>query len=276
VQAPDPELYDLRRDLGERANVFQTQGTTARALSHYLTTLVGRSSAEASAPTRGLNSAEAERLRSLGYVSGQVDLGTTNAGADPKAHIAEYVTYVSAFTEGLDSLHAGQSRRAERMFERLVKSFPRSFEAHEYLGRSRAARGAHVEALRCFETAQGLSPQTAMIDFDAARSFAALGDFRQALTRVQRGLALEPDTFYGYLTEGQIQRAAGQREAAISAFRRALALNPGLPVAEYELGALAEQAGNRAEALDHYQRALVGDAGMTQARAAVTRLGKRQ
>ena len=126
-----------------------------------------------------------------------------------------------------------------------------------------------------FETAHRLSPQTAMIDFDAARSLAALGDYRQALTRVERGQSVEPETFYGYVTEGQIRRAAGQRDGAIAAFRHALALSPGLPIAECELGALTEQGGNTAEALDHYRRALSGDPAMNQARAAVTRLEKR-
>ena len=101
-------------------------------------------------------------------------------------------------------------------------------------------------------------------------------DYGQALTRVEHGLSLEPNTFYGYVTKGQIHRAAGQRDDAIAAFRKALALSPGLPVAEYELGALAEQAGNTGDALGHYRRALSGDAAMSQARAGVTRLERRQ
>ncbi len=275
IEAPDRELYNVRTDPGERSNLLQAERQRAGALAQTLSAVV-RSSSNAAGVAGRVASVDAERLKTLGYVSGQVDLGSAGAGGDPKAHIRQYVRYVSQFTEALDALQAGQARRAERIFERLAVEFPLSFEVHQYLGRSRAARGAHVEALRSFDTAHRLSPQTAMIDFDAARSLAEVRDYGQALTRVERGLSLEPDTFYGYVAKGQIHRAAGQRDDAIAAFRKALALSPGLPVAEYELGALAEQAGNTGDALGHYRRALSGDAAMSQARAGVTRLERRQ
>ena len=91
-----------------------------------------------------------------------------------------------------------------------------------------------------------------------------------------QGLTLEPETFYGYITKGQVLRAAGRRVDAAAAFQKALALSPGLAVAEYELGALAEDSGDWSGAASHYQRALADDAGMIQARAALTRVEKRQ
>jgi len=150
--------------------------------------------------------------------------------------------------------------------------FPGSYEVHQYLGRTRAARGAHDDALREFEAARRLSPGSALVAFDAAKSLAAKRDFATALARVTEGLTLEPDTFYGYVTKGQVLRAAGQRPEAQAAFEKALALSPGLAIAEYELGALAEGAGDAAAAAAHYQRALASDAGMVESRAALSRV----
>jgi protein O-GlcNAc transferase len=154
--------------------------------------------------------------------------------------------------------------------------FPASYEVHQYLGRTRAARGAHDEALQFFETARQLSPRTATIEYDVAKSLAAKRDFPAALARVKRGLALEPDTFYGYVAEGQVLRAAGKPTEAVAAFNKALALSPGLAIAEYELGALAEHTGDRSSAVDHYQRALASDSAMTEARVALARLERSQ
>ena len=276
VEAPDAELYDIRADPAERTNVLAHKRNTAATLSKSLAGLSGSSSSSGVSATSSVDSDTVERLRTLGYLSGRVELGAGAVGADPKTQIARYVAYVTQFTEGVDALQAGRPRDAERVFERLVRLFPASYEVHQYLGRTRAALGAHDEALRFFETAHRLSPQTAIVDYDAARSLAARRDFPAALARVRRGLALEPDTFYGYVTEGQVHRAAGQRTEAAAAFRKALALSPGLAIAEYELGALAEEAGDRAGAVNHYQRALAGDAGMIQARDALARLERRQ
>ena len=213
-----------------------------------------------------VKSVEAERLRSLGYVSGHVELGAA-AGADPKTQIAGYVDYVARFTEGVDALQAGRQPEAERILKDLAHRFPASYEAHQYLGRSLAARGAHDEAIRAFDVAHRLSPQTALVEYDVAKSLAAKRQFDAALEHVDKGLALEPETFYGYLTKGDVLRAAGDRAKATDAFQKALALSPGLAVAEYELGRLAEDAGDWPGALRHYQRALSSDATMSAARS---------
>jgi arylsulfatase A-like enzyme/Tfp pilus assembly protein PilF len=271
VQAPAAELYDVRVDPGERSNLLDRRRNTAAQLERIIHDIDAAPAKGASATAAPVDSVTAARLKSLGYVSGRIELGAA-AGADPKTQIAHYVDYVEQFTRGVDALQAGQQPVAERVFERLVRLFPASFEVHQYLGRTKAARGAHDEALREFETARGLSPRSALVAFDAAKSLAAKRDFAAALARVTEGLTLEPDTFYGYVAKGQVLRAAGRRAEAGAAFQKALTFSPGLALAEYELGGLAEEAGDRATAAAHYRRALTSDAAMVQARAALDRL----
>ena len=170
------------------------------------------------------------------------------------------------------------SRRGRRVkpseYSSVLSSFPESFEVHQYLGRARAARGAHDEALRAFETAHRLSPRTAMIDFDAARSLAAQRKFGAALARVSRSRARAGDVLrLCHPRSGSARRR--QRDDAIAAFQKALALSPGLAVAEYELGALAEAGGDCDDAQPLSARA-GGDAGMSEARAALTGVEKRE
>src|SRR4029079_2413306 len=97
---------------GERANILPHRRETAAALSTALATLAGPSSAGTAASTPPVKAVEAERLRSLGYVSGRVEIGR-GAGADPKTQIAGYVDYAARFTEGVDALHAGRQPAAE-------------------------------------------------------------------------------------------------------------------------------------------------------------------
>ena len=274
VQAPAAELYDVRADPRELSNLFDRRRNTAAKLERIIHDVNVASAKDGSASGTAVDSVTTERLKSLGYVSGRIELAAA-AGADPKTQIGRYVDYVEQFTRGVDALQAGQQREAERVFKRLVRMFPGSYEVHQYLGRTRAARGDHDDALREFATARRLSPGSSLVAFDAAKSLAAKRDFAAALARVTEGLTLEPDTFYGYVTKGQVLRAAGQRAEAQAAFEKALAVSPGLAIAEYELGALAEGAGDAAAAAAHYQRALASDVGMVEARAALSRL-KRQ
>jgi arylsulfatase A-like enzyme/Tfp pilus assembly protein PilF len=275
VKAPAPELYDVRADPGERANILPRRRETAATLSKALATLAGPSSDGTSGTTAPLESAEAERLRSLGYVSGRVEIGAER-GADPKTQIAAYEDYVARFTQGVDALQAGRQPEAERTFRDLARRFPDSYEVHQYLGRSFAARGAHDEAIRAFDAAHRLSPQTALVEYDVAKSLAAKRQFDAALEHVNKGLALEPDTFYGYLAKGEVLRLAGDRTKAAEALQKALALSPGLAIAEFELGRLAEDGGDWPGARQHYQRALSSDATMVNARNALTRVERRQ
>jgi tetratricopeptide (TPR) repeat protein len=271
VQAPAAELYDVRADPGEHTNLVDRRRNTAAQLERVLHEVNATSTSGPLASGAAVDSVTSERLKSLGYVSGRIGLDAP-AGADPKTQIARYVDYVDQFTRGVDALQAGQQREAERVFERLVRDFPGSYEVHQYLGRTRAAGGRHDDALREFEIARRMSPASAVVAFDEAKSLAAKHDFASALARVSEGLSLEPGTFYGYVTKGQVLRAAGQRAEAQTAFEKALTLSPGLAIAEYELGALAEGAGDLATAASHYQRALTRDAAMVEARVALSRV----
>ncbi len=97
--------------------------------------------------TSGPGADTADRLRSLGYVSGRASSWDLQAqpGVDPKTKIARYEAYVRTFNLGMTELDEGRLAEAEVNFRRLTRDFPLAFEAHQYLGR--CARGAR-RALR--------------------------------------------------------------------------------------------------------------------------------
>jgi choline-sulfatase len=268
IEAPRPELYDLRSDPSERTNAIASRSQTAEGLARALA-----STAQGSAPpTAPATTADAaERLRSLGYVGGRVALGGTE-GADPKDEIGRYEAYVRAFNDALQDLESGRAALAEARFRALAQAFPRAFEAHQYLARALAARRAWRPAVAELDLAIRLSPREAVLYFDAARTLADAAQFTEAFARLEAGRRLEPSSFYGALTEGLVARAAGRLDRAERAFREAVALNPSLALAHFELGAFAERRGDRPAAEAEYRAALDGDPTMTQAREALDRL----
>jgi choline-sulfatase len=276
IDAPAPELYNLAADPGERDNREQDRASTASGLARVLGEIVARGAAptRASAP----NADASERLRSLGYIGTTIALD--HAGkppgtvADPKKEIARYETYVRTFNDGMALLDAHRAAEGEATFRRLARAFPRSFEAHQYLGRALAARGSSAAAVDEFDLAISLAPREAVLYFDAGKTLADASRYDAAFDRVAAGLALESSSFDGWLTRGLVARAAGQHDAAEQAYREALRLNPALGVAHLELGRLAEMRGDRAAARIEYRRALDVDSTLTDARLALGRVAR--
>jgi tetratricopeptide (TPR) repeat protein len=279
IAGPDPELFDLKDDPGERANLSVARSDTAAGLSRALESLVPAEAARALDTPAAPDAETAARLRSLGYVSGHVSLGKPSGAApgdsapsDPKRQIARYEAYVAAFNAGMNQLDEGRTADAEATFRRLARDFPQAFEPHQYLGRALAARGALPAAIAEIDIAIGLSGRSSVLYFDAARVLADARHFDRALARVERGRALEPDSFYGALTEGLVARAAGQPLRAAKAYRDAIRLNPSLGVAHLELGRIAEAAGDRDAARREYRAAIEGDPSLKDARQALDQL----
>jgi choline-sulfatase len=268
IEAPSPELYDLRADRSESSNRFVPGGTAAG-----LSRAVRQIAASSEPPAGGPASAEtAERLRSLGYTSGRVDLGAARGEGDPKVEIARYEAYVKSFNDGLAQLETNRPQAAQATFRELARTFPKAFEAHQYLARALVAGGAADEAVKEFELALTLNPSEPSVYFDSARALASVHRFDEAFARVAAGRERDPRSFYGWFVEGVVARAAGTSARAQRAFEEAIAINPSLSAAHYELGALAEARGDRAAAEADYRRALEGDPSSTRARRALDRL----
>ena len=270
IDAPDPELYDLESDRAELENRKALREATATGLARALALMASRGESATAAPST-VDAQTAERLRSLGYVGGAMTLGA-RAGGDPKQEIGSYEAYVKAFNSSLSLLETGRAREAETKFRALTRSFPRAFEAHQYVGRALAARGAYDEAVVELDLAIALAPREPTLYFDAAKTLASAGRFDAAFDRVAAGLRLEPASFDGWMTRGLVSRAAGQQNAAEQAYREALKINPEIGFAHLELGRLAETRGHREEARNEYRLALDLDSTLTDARAALERI----
>jgi arylsulfatase A-like enzyme/Tfp pilus assembly protein PilF len=268
IDAPRPELYDLRRDPAETRNLHDARPQSSAALSRQLPASAGAVAQPA------IDSATLERLRSLGYTGGTGPVaGMRRSGSDdPKDHIAEYVAYTTRFNEALRALESDRADAALVRFRALSEKFPASFEAHQYVGRALSALGRQRAALAEYGIAIRLNPGSAILYFDAARALSAAGEFQRAFDHVKEGLRLEPESFYGRLTEGFIAEAAGQEERAVTAFRAALQMNPDLAVAQYELGVIAERQGRTQEAIERYRGATAADPELRPAWQALRRL----
>jgi arylsulfatase A-like enzyme len=126
IRAPRPELYELREDPGERANLAGTRPEIERDLEQRLEEILASSAAS---PAAGLDAATAAQLRSLGYVA-SVDVGSApDLRKDPKDGVAS----AAALFHGEQAYVDGRFRVAERHLLRAIQLDPEGKEAHSFL-----------------------------------------------------------------------------------------------------------------------------------------------
>ena len=312
IDAPRPELYNLRDDPGERTNLYASQQA-----------LADRMIAEAARLDREMRGGKAvvvaepdretmERLRSLGYVGAMASgpgAGEGERGADPKDRIGARREYRLAISSAIDDLRAGRHAEAERKLRALVKDNERAYDLHEFLGDAYRAQGKLDAALGEYEYAALLNPATAGPPLSIAELHLERGDAAAARAAVDAASKIAPASFDVALVTGRVLEAEGTFIDAIEAYEQAIARNGANPrprlllarlasrinrldiaeaqfrallAMEYQpsrthvaLGGIAQIRGLRDQAIGHYREALRLEPGLPIAMEGLRRLGAR-
>ena len=227
IDAPRPELYDVRADPAEERDLARVDGARAAHLAGELDAwLVATTEAPADrASRRALDPDEESRLRSLGYLAGAALNSGRSDGSllDPKDGIKE----ARALDAARDLLRAGDAAGALAALEPILAANPRNHQA----------RVSRVLAL--IET--GELPRA---EEEAERALALSG----ADGAVAPALA---DTARGVLAS--VLRLQGKNREAEAEYRRLLANDPRNESASVDLARLlgeTHRAGEAARLLD--------------------------
>ena len=212
IEGPRPELYDLRKDPGERANLLQSQVAVTQAMRGALGALgqsfegPGRIAAE-----------DVERLRSLGYLGGGSN-ATEGRGSlpDPKERIHVLQDVKSAFR----LTAAGKDAEAVDAFRKLLAANPGLFDAQYELGRVLSRLERWDEAAKVFEEALASVPSfSGPLALALARVEVARDNMKQAEGYARRALDLNPAQAHEILARVALGRddLAGAEAEALQA-----------------------------------------------------------
>jgi tetratricopeptide (TPR) repeat protein len=310
IDAPTPELYNLRDDPAEQRNLYASNQA-----------LADRMIADAVRIDRDMGGGEAvvakqpdretmERLRSLGYVG--VTASATRRGErgpDPKDRVDEARQYKTLVSAAIDDLRGGNPSAAEQALRALVARNDRAYDLHILLAEAYERQTKLPQALGEYEVAALLNPSSVTPLIAAADVRLAMGDPAGARRTVERAAAIEAGAFDVLFVTGRLLEAEGKPAEAIAAYERAVRVNGSNPrarrqlstlaarhrrfdVAEPQLrallamgyqpsrthvalGQIAQMRGATAEAAQHYREALRLEPGLTMARQALASLGGR-
>jgi arylsulfatase A-like enzyme/Tfp pilus assembly protein PilF len=184
IRAPKPELYDMTADPGATRNLAQSSKATVDTMAGQLDSFDRRFSGDSGKSSNAqLNSAEMQKLASLGYVGLQKTSGTSSAatGTDPKDKIAA----ADKVADAARALDEGKADRAIAALTPLVSSEPGIYVAEYTLGTALAQKGQHAEAVKHLHKAIELQPDSAWAHYRMGASLLKMGDFKTAAIHLE-------------------------------------------------------------------------------------------
>jgi len=284
IDAPKPELYDLKKDPKELHNVIQEHRDIALRMKQELEAIDRARSQAASLQPGSIDAETHEKLAALGYVgafSGPVDADPSKL-PDPKDKIDLFNLIASARTDSL----SGKSGDSIAKFKRALEADPGIVDAHFMLGNEYSRLERYPEALDEFKKTLELKPDYDFAIINLANTYRKMGRIDEALagfelflkknpekTQVlyrigelylnkdepdkameyfQRALNVEPDTSWVYNSIGVAYLKTKQSQKAEESFRKALELNPKVAMAHFNLAQLYESQGKTEEAERQY------------------------
>jgi choline-sulfatase len=264
IASPRPELYDLRRDPGEAANLLAASPGAANAdtARGFASGIAAIEAGAVAAPRSGDSKADAEtraRLASLGYVAGRGAAPGAPAASPKPANAPDPKAVVELFQrfERADArLDAGDTAGAATELAALVAADPANPVFRGKLAAAWRERGELDRAIPLYRQAAADAPNDAEAWYDLASALREAGRLPAARQAVERALALDARMPDAHNTLGIIDLGDGKLAAAQREFETATGLDPRNAAALNNLGNVLRAEEKPADAERAYQRAV--------------------
>lgn len=249
IQAPRPELYDLKTDPEERKNLYEYSKDIAEKLKEELEKILlsaGGGSAQGSASSR---SEDLEKLRSLGYLN----FAPARAGStypDPKEKID--LLKLIQLAQGYE--FEEKYEEAEKIYLKILEEIPDSPASYVSLALSQARQKKLEAALETLKKGLDRIPDSEILMVRLGHTYLVSGRVREAFETMNKVLELNPKNVDALTVCGGILDAAGQKEAARSYYEKALSIEPESKHLRMSLAANLASTGKLKEAIEIYKK----------------------
>lgn len=262
IDAPQPELYDLKSDPGETRNIAAEQPATVAVSKERLQQRLAHNPFTRKNGTGENLSPEAqEKLRALGYFGfrAAVSPEQLKAGlADPKEKIEEF----NAILKATDAFQASNIEAGESLLATVRQSDPHIYIVPFLLGENALRRQdwqkAAAELTKCLE----LNPNFDQAMSGLARALINLGNVAEARQWLDKALKSNPQNYRVWYELGFLESKI-DKVAAIHAYERSIEIQPNFAPVRRDLGMLQFQQQDYVHAAEHLAKA--SDLGISDA-----------
>ena len=256
IEAPKPELYDLRNDPEEKRNLLAEKPAVGSVMDEELKNLVQRYAPhDIPAGESQLDAAAVEKLRALGYMAyrSPVSAEALAAGlSDPKDKVSDFNTLL----DGIDTGKVGDLDRERKLLTQVQESNPGMYLIPFLLGEAELKASNWKAAQDALERSLKLNPNFDQAMTALARALHQQGEDEEALQWVEKAIQANPKNLRAWYQKGWIS-VKSDPDGAMAAFDKALDIQPGFAMAHRDLGLILLQKGRYKEAATHLEQAAV-------------------
>ncbi len=245
IQAPRPELYDLRNDAGEARDLAAAEPRKAAEVKGRLEAAI-RGATGATDGKRTLTAEEQERLRALGYVQFSGAAGGGTEYPDPKDKMDE----LALIQEAQRLEYAEDFAGAERIYEELLSLSPLIANYYVNLAQAQARQKKFDAVIETFGKGAAAVPGSEMLLSRLGHTYLFTGRPAKALETMRLILEKNPEHFDALTVSAIVLDSAGSAEEARTYMERALAIEPENKFLRVNLGRNLASSGRGPEAVE--------------------------
>jgi arylsulfatase A-like enzyme/Tfp pilus assembly protein PilF len=255
IDAPKPELYDLRKDPGETQNLILEKKAVADEMRAKLTTVIrDYGVAQELAKKTGLDPELMQRLESLGYAgfSGGGNISVSDRSLpDPKDRLQVYNLISDAMAESQHGTYADSIVKLNEVIRREPNSVP----AYYLQGLNYYHLKDWPSAVEEFRHVLDLSPDYALACYNLGLAYFRNDQMDEAITTLRHTLDLDPTNFAAAYNLGAVYLRKAMVPEAAAAFRQSNALTDSYAPSHLGLGKVLLYQGRVDEAIEELQKA---------------------
>ena len=262
IEAPIPELYDLKNDPQETNNIIKKNPGQAQRLQQELKNLIKRySSPVASRVLQTERDKETrDKLMSLGYISGKALSSDANR-PDPKTMIA----LDNLFNEAIIASETGNLERAGRLYQEVIQKQPNFIIGYEYAAYNDYKMGRLDEAVNLLKKAVDSDLTTTSLISRLGLYLQEAGRAEESIQILEKAVAQDPSYTEAYNYLGVSYFKTGRAEKAVESFKKAIQLDGDYAMAMNNLGNCFLTLKEYDLAIEEYKKAVAIDAGLASA-----------
>lgn len=260
IDAPEPELYDLKSDPGERTNLAPDRTSEVAAWRKRLRAAMLAIGTAPAAPAAD-DAERREKLQSLGYLSAGAPGLARKDRPDPKRMAPLHEQIMSA----IYLKEQGRLDEAERLLVAVLAKDPHNPAAELYLGSIRFIKSRGAEGVDRLRAAAADAPGSWINQWNLGNALLHAGRFDEAVRALDAATRIKPQDPQSFYALGNALGRAGREREAVTAYRRARALGMSSPEFEASFGVALLQSGDAPGAERALRAAVAGDPSLADA-----------
>lgn len=233
IEAPIPELYDLKSDPQEENNIIERNPKIALRLREKLHEAIKKysSSLYSHVFKTKIDEETREKLRSLGYITGRTIMSDVKR-LDPKT----IIEVDNMFNEAIIASETGNLEAASHLYEEVLQKQPNFIIGYEYAAYNFYKMGNIEEAINLLEKAVHMNLVSNSLLARLGLYYQEAGKIEDSIAILERVVRQDKNYAEAYNYLGVSYYKSGLLMKAVDSFKKALALDNDYAMAMNNLG----------------------------------------